>query len=645
MARNLTLIPVVKDVPHPRAWGYDGRIDDVLFRLAAAGDAALDIATAEPTPPRVDTALSAEDIRDETGFRYSRANISGGAGLDFLHAPNPPAAAATRFWDSRGVDVFSSDRGDVYEAPLLHVLAQDTAVSGTLLHIGDIDGKIYYTDDAELWEYGASPAKHTLASTAIAFVAMGNSLYTLDATNGVQRFDPPSFTPVSVDATTTYDDMWGAKSRIFAADNNVLFEAAATPIAVLTLPPADRITDVIDAGNAVAVLTTTGTIYLLGLDDALVVTNLGQHTFTSEVPVAGAYAQGVLGIATVAGTDAGGNVIRFYTAEVANDGTSLDDLNVIYQLGDRTATTVRLPDVVFSTRDSIYLVSLEEGETVRTLWRYYLPTGGYARGLEIPVALAPDSIIEIEDRIWMAIPTDGIWKEQDTFIVTGYIIGPAADFFTSDPKQWVSGHLSIVTLPAGAEVDLFDSTQLAALSDPNHASWTLAGKTLGEGTTDLDIDNLTNRDSRYHMAKVVMLSPTSRTVTPAFRSYSFRAFPSSARDTLIRLPVNVSDQFESPQKRAMILRGRGALMERTFRAKEGTQVVCEIYALGLEVRGMLESVEETITVIPDRGNPLNVMFLRIRGEEVLVGGGGSSSGAGFGLDKFAIPQFGVGELG
>ncbi len=644
-------LPSVADVSQPRAWGYNARIDDILVQLVVGEDDPTGVLTADAAPPRVDTGEAAEDLRDDTGFRYSRTRLDGGDGLDFLHSPDRLEGASRRFWDSRGVDVFASDLGKPYEARLMHDVLLDTAITATFHRIVHIDDQIYYTDDDEIWEYGVSPARATLNASALGFVAMGNSLYSMEGTDGVQRFDPPSFTPVSVDASTNYGQIFGVKARILALRDNLLFEAGSTPILLLTLPPADSVVNegVVDAGESIVVLTSTGTIFLLGLDDNLALVNTGQYSFVDEVAYQVAFSQGVLGIATGSGNDLGGFVTRFYTAEIADGGTTLENVNLVAQMGDRATTDVRVPRVMFSSRDSLYVGVTEQGETNLTLWRFYLPTAGFARALEIPGASggSPKAGFEIDDRVWLSAQDIGIHKEQDTFVPSGYVIGPAADFFTARAKQWVSGNLTIPALPAGTQVNLFDSTNVDVLSDPDHAAWQLAVKVQVTDETEVDIKDLTGRNGRYHVAKLDLMASADRTLSPGFRSYSFRAFPSSDRDTIVRLPVNVSDQFEAPGKRAMVNRGRGLVLENALRALEGKQVVAEIFATGIILRGILERVEEPIVIFPDRGSPLRVMYLTIQGEDIAgsqAGFGGTSSGASWGQDKFAIPQFAVGEL-
>ncbi len=649
---TIPLLPVVEDVDRPRAWGYHARINNLLVQLATNLTDPTAIVTADATPQRIDTSELAEDVREDTGFRYSRNRLDGGGGLDFLHSPDRLEDATRRFWDSKGVDVFSSTRGDEYRAELMHEMSEEVSVGGSeQTRVAQIDGQVYYTIDAAIWEEGVTPARHTLNALPNGFVAMGNSLYTNDAIDGVQRFDPPSFTPVSIDTTTTYGAIWAAKSRIFAKTNNLLFEAASTPILLLTLPPADNVVDngLVDAGSAVVALTTSGTVYLFGLDASLNLVNTGQYSFMeSEIPAVAAFSQGVLGIATAEVTEVGGRVTRFYTAEIRDDGSGLDNVDLVYQLGARASTGFLVPRLALGTRDSIYILVFEDQAAEATMWRYYLPTGGYARAHTFLGTISTVmSAVEIDDRMWLAASFDGLYKEQDTYVASGYVIGPAADFFSARSKQWVSGTLAIPALPAGTEVNLFDSTNPDVLSDPDHTDWSLALKVQVTGETEVDAKDLTGRQGRYHVAQVELNASADQTLTPGLRSYSFRAFPSSDRDTIVRLPVNVSDQFEAPGKRAMTRRGRGLLLENALRALEGNQVVCEIYALQIVLRGILERVEEPIMTFPERGSPLRVMFLTIRGEDIAgaaTGYGGTSSGASYGQDMFTIPQYAVGEL-
>ena len=627
----MAIVPTIDLVERPQSHGYDGVIDNVLIRLAISDRTPFEDMTAEASPPRVDTAEAADDIRDEVGRRYSRSDISGGAGLDFLHAPGRPSDATTRFWDSRGVDVFGTDRGDIYDSRLMHSVAQNE-IEASIVDVASIDGVVYYATATNIYELGAG--SRVTQTGCIGMVAMGNSLYTLDST-GIARYDPPSWTRNSVSVVTTYTEIWAAKSRILAVDGNELRDATDDSL-LISLPAIDTFTDVLDAGPAVLALGTTGVIYMLALDSNLVLIPSGESSFTDEIPIMAAESFGVIGIVTSSTNEVGGKVTRFYTGSLGLSGSyDLTDLQLVYQVGDRSTTADLTPHAMHATRDSIYTVVPEEAGTGLTFWRYYLPTGGYSRAHEVDTGSSDAvlSFLEEDDRVYAAVGGDGLWSETDEYVISGYVIGPLADFYTSDDKQWVSGDLSGVEVPVGASLELYDTANPALINNESSTSWQLVAKLLG-GHSGIRVDDLADRNSRYHAAKVIYRSDSSRLTTPALQVYSFRALPNPDRDILLRIPLNVSDQIESPGRRAITVNGRGAAIEQALRAYEGRQVLIELYRPNLQIRGLIEKFESTIETIPTYGSVRRVMYARIRGTRLsdFESSLSSTSGASLGQD-------------
>jgi hypothetical protein len=411
--------------------------------------------------------------------------------------------------------------------------------------------------------------------------------------------------------------MWAVKSRIVAVLDNVLSDATDDSV-LLTFPPADTATDVVESGPAILVFGTTGNIYALTLDSNSLLVPAGESKFINEIPISAAEAFGVLGVVTAEVTEAGGRVMRFYTASLALTGSyDLTDLQLIYQVGDRDTTSNLTPHAMLATRDSIYTAVPEEGSDEVTLWRYYLPTGGYARAHSVtpPSAKSVSSMVEVDDRMYVCMASDDLYRETDDYVATGYVIGPLADFYTSDNKQWVSAELSGSELPLGAGLELYNTTDPVLINDEASLDWQIVTKLLAtESSREV---NTLSLDARYHVAKVVFRSDGSRASTPGFRSYSFRALPNPVRDVLLRIPINVSDQIESPGKRAMTVRGRGLAIEEALRAYEGAHVLIELYRPPLQVRGLIERFEATVDVIPPYGSVRRVMYARIRGSRLL----------------------------
>ena len=643
-------IPTVDQVDRPQAWGYDGYLGNILIRLAVNQREQIEQVTAPAAPPKVDTAESAEDVRDETGQRYSRTDLRGGAGLDFLHQPLPPADAPIRFWDSQGVDVFKVDRGKPYGVTLQRAVASDQASGATFQRIVQIDGTIYYLVGQQLYEYPNTLRYTFTGLTMRDMVVLGNTLYFLDATNGVRRIVPGTWTPVSV-STDVYDQIWAVKGRIVGRLNEDFYEIVdgAADILIDSLATSEQIVDVIDVGAVVLAFCSDSTVRAYTINSSQNLSPAGITRLVGEVPLMAATTQGLIGYATRATTEAGGVVVRFYTAELDISGQyTLGNQQQIYQLGNRSTSKVISPDAIYASRDSIYLAVVEEDSNAVTLWRHFLPSGGYARDLELPFtsALVVDSMVEVDDRMYFAVGTSGIWKEQDDYVTEGYVIGPMADHFTSEPKQWVSARLTGDTLPAATALELYDSTNPDLLTDPDSASWALVAK-LVEGQEEAEIDTLTGRSTRYHLAKVVLRSDPTRVLTPEFRSYSFRSLPNPNRDILVRIPINVSDQFETPGKRRQVRRGRGRELESAIKAFEGVQTTLGVYRLGLQVRGLVERVETPVEQLTDRGSVTRVQWVTMRGKRIsdAIAIGQQTSGQSLGQDIAGLTLLGVGKQG
>lgn len=636
------IVPTVDIVSRPQSHGYDGVIDNVLIRLAASRQTPLEDITAEASPPRIDTAQGAEDIRDEVGQRYSRSNLSGGAGMDFLHAANRPQDGAIRFWDSRGVDVFRDISGETYGARLLNRVDRAWS-SATIVSIVTAADEPYYITATQIFDVATNTLRAS-PTGVVAAVGMGNNIYTLDST-GIGRWQVGTWVRNSVSTDATYEQIWAVKSRILAAKDNILY-AAADDSVLLTLPVGESFNDVIDVGPAVMALSTTGSAHFLHLDQSLGLVPAGESPFTSETPILATQAFGVVGIVTADPTEAGGTVLRFYTATVGVSGNyDLQDLQLQYQVGDRLTSDNLTPTSIFASRDSIYVATKEEGESVQTVWRFYLPTGGYARYLEVADADSITSMVELDDRMYFCVNSDGVWKQTDEYVISGYIIGPLADFFTADDKQWVAAELSGDALPAGTSLELYDTTNPALINDEASSSWQLVTQ-LFVGQTSSTINNLAGRSSRYHGTKVILRSDSSRVFSPVVHSWSFRALPNPRRDILLRIPINVSDQIESPGRRAITVPGRGKAIEQALRVYEGQQVVVQLYRPALEVRGLIERFESVIETIPTYGSVRRVMYARIRGtrledSEAVVT---QTSGASLGQDTLGIVAMGEGEV-
>jgi hypothetical protein len=392
------------------------------------------------------------------------------------------------------------------------------------------------------------------------------------------------------------------------------------------------------------VFTTAGSIYSLVVDDTLALSIAGESSWLDEVPIMAAESFGVIGIVTSEPNPNSGVITRLYTASLGAS-YSIDNLQLIFQVGDRDTTDDLTAYSITSTRDSFYVAIPDEGANTATAWRYFLPTGGYSRSyqFETSTAHAVTSMVWASGAMWASVASEGLWAEQDTYVTSGYVIGPLADFFSSESKQWISGEITGRS-PAGCALDLYDTNDESLIESPQDSQWALVA-TIREAGISEKRNDIVGRRGRYHAAKVEMASDGSRLTTPELVSYSFRAFASPNRDTLLRIPINVSDQIESPGKRAITIKGRGEAIEAALRAYEGESVLIELYRPALRLQGMIEQFEETLVTLPIRGSVGKVMYARVRGSEqsATIYSPATTSGASLGQDLLGVIGLGMGD--
>ena len=95
------------NIKNPKRYGYDIRIDDMLLRSAISPNREMIIQSSEVgANQQVNVRQNAEDFTTNLGRIYSRNNFSGGSNLDTAHRRDGNEKDVTRFWDSKGIDVF-----------------------------------------------------------------------------------------------------------------------------------------------------------------------------------------------------------------------------------------------------------------------------------------------------------------------------------------------------------------------------------------------------------------------------------------------------------------------------------------------------------------------------------------------------------
>jgi hypothetical protein len=638
----MSVLPSPSNTSAPESQGFKANLDDLFLRFAVAPDRQMTINTAPLQAQAIQTSETPEDFQQEFGQIYSRTDFAGGSGLDKAHRRNAADTDFQRFWDSKGVDVFSGKEvGQEYNISLLHDTTELSSSSNSNLYMEELGGSIFFADSDVLKRIDTPTAASVTVTSETApsagnaitgMAVLGTQLYLV--ANGVIYKRTAASTYSTFNSTKTFSKIWSMKGRIVASDTSGdLYQvtSASSPTTMKTLPTGTEWTDLADGGAVVLGAASDGYIYSF-TDESSSLTLKGQTFIEGEVPNAIDAAQGFIFYGTYQNT-ASGKIGRLYRAEITNANSLyvLINAQLIKQWGDGDTTIDQAPYKIISTRDSIF-TGIKDSATVTNLWRYYLPTGGIARDIEFAEGGIVEGISVFSDRLFATVATGGLYREQTTYVSTGYVITALADFFTSEKKQWVGAKLNTNVVSSGS-VKLFTSTIAADINNPTAATWR-EQVSIFSGTGG-DEEVMTLVDGRWIAGKIE-INTDDTTQSPEMLSFAIRGFQ-LVNDLVVDMPINISDQVERPFRKALQVKGQGDLVYQALRNKEGKNVQLEIFRPDTLLRGIIENVSSPIEEISARGSVTMYCLVRFRGSKVIQT---SSSGVGLGIELL-----GVGKLG
>jgi len=631
-------VPTTADVSNPQRKGYDFRLDNLLFRTSISPDRQLVIRTAEFPSQQVDLRQNPEDITTNVGQIFSRNDFSGGQGLDFAHKRNNADKDITRYFDSKGVDVFHGDDETSYNVHLLFktenkdVLGTGVAnnFNGTNNYlIKTANNNLYVSDDTTIYEstdggdsWSAMTPTITISYDIQGMAAFGNGFFfvTGDGSTGKQlcHYTGSVWHVESLSTTFTgyFTGIWYEKEKLLisgkSTDAEYLFEADpfdhsfAFPAAdaIITTDPDYQFTSVTDAGAVILAANENGKIY--SLKD---VTGSLQIQGQTRIPFEEIHTivatEGIVFFGTKESTR---DVGRFYRAEltVADNLYVLGNRQLIKEwVIDNIDTT---PHAMFSSRDSVYC-SVQEDTDETYLWRYYLPTAGFARDIKLGAGGLCYGISQGNGKFVTSISGKNIYKETSLYEDEGYIITPNIDFFTSEVKQWVGTTVEHDEITDSRRIQCYISTREGTIDYPNSGNWELTNdSTQGFGGEEFQI----NRNARYLNMKIVLTPNTDFTGTPVFRSVSARALP-RPQLIVVDIPVNISDQLERPNRKRIRVKNLGETVYQELKQKEGDSVTLELYSPAELIRGVVESVAYPVLNDANIGSVTQYCTVRIRG--------------------------------
>ena len=659
----MAVLPSPSNTSQPQAQGFEANLDDLFLRFAVGPGRQMQINTAPLQAQAIQTSETPEDFQQEFGQIYSRTNFSGGEGLDKAHRREGTPIDFSRFWDSKGIDVFHGDEDTGYNAHLLYDVEQKTlTLTDTNNYIAQTtNGYLYITDDNDVYQSTDNgDTWSVMSSTGITYkihgiTSFGDDLFLVSGDGGTNKelffYDQSAdtWTNESLGSSFTgyFTGIWFSKGTLFVSGKSDTAEYLweSSPFtknfsgdfqavnALTQTEPTHEFTDVVDAGAVVLAGNTDGNIYSLKLDGGSWSLK-GQTKLSFEEIHSLAATEGLVFIGTKGSQSQTG---RFYSAEV----TVADNLYVLAnrQLIKQWDNGIDLtPHSMFVTRDSVYM-GIHESATTTYLWRYFLPTAGIARDIGVTHASNTTSLVKGITQAGTTTPKfvfvssgQGVYKELDTYVSTGYIVTALADFYTSEKKQWVGAKLNTNGVSAGT-VELATSTIPTDIDNIDSPTWqnqiTIASGVGG------DEEVLELVDGRWITAKLtITTSDTSQ--SPELLSFAIRGFQ-LVNDLVVDMPINISDQIERPFRKALRINGQGELIYQALRNKEGKNVQLEIFRPDTLLRGIIENVSSPIEEISPRGSVTQYCIVRFRGSKVIAT---SSSGQGLG-----IQLLGVGSLG
>ena len=638
----MSVLPSPANTNAPESQGFEANLDDLFLRFAVGPGRQLNINTAPLQAQAIQTSETPEDFQQEFGQIFSRTDFAGGSGLDKAHRRNAGENDFQRFWDSKGIDVFSGKQvGQEYKVSLLHDTSELSSSTNTNLYMEEMSGSIFFADSDVLKRIDTPTATSITvvsetapsAGNAITGLAvLGTQLYIV--ANGVIYKRTGASTYTTHNSHKTFSKIWSMKGRIVASDTaGDLYQVtdSSNPTTMKTLPTGTEWTDLTDGGAVVLGAASDGYIYSF-TDESSSLTLKGQTFIEGEVPNAIDAAQGFIFYGTYQNT-ASGKIGRLYRAEItnANNLYVLVNAQLIKQWGSGSNTLNQAPYKIISTRDSIY-VGIVDSASKTNLWRYYLPTGGIARDLEFAESGVVQSISVFADRLFATVSGGGLYRESTNYVSTGYVITPLADFFTSEKKQWVGAKLNTNVVSSGS-VKLFSSTIAADINSPTAATWS-EQVSIFSGTGG-DEEVMTLVDGRWIAGKIE-LNTDDVTQSPELLSFAIRGFQ-LVNDLVVDMPINISDQVERPNRKRLKINGQGDLVYQALRNKEGKNVQLEIFRPDTLLRGIIENVSSPIEEISPRGSVTMFCLVRFRGSKVVQT---STSGVGLGIELLGLGRLG-----
>ena len=635
------------NISNPKRYGYDLKLDDMLLRTAIAPGRDMTIQSSDVDGGQVNVRQNAEDFTSNLGRVFSRNDFSGGSNLDMAHKKDGSDKDTIRFWDSQGVDVFKKDLGESYNVSLLETTTNERSLSSTDgdNYLAVVGTTIYVSDDATLYKSTDGGETFSTASTGLTagyhikgLAAHGDLLYIVANNGSAGEIETLTSGGTSTQKSTAqiFDGIWAVKNKFLVSAGNAIYEydgATTVSSAKVTLASGETWTDVTDAGAVALATATDGRIYSFK-DVSAAFTVKGQTEITNEIPTCIVESNGIVFYGTREDQTGTKKIGRFYRATLQ----TADDLyvlggNQLVKEWDISGVDAS-PNKLYATRDSVY-VGIKESASTSFLWRYYLPTAGIARYYKAAAGGIVKGICKVNEKFLFSVDGSGVYKQTSLFETEGFIMLPAADFFTAENKQFVGAEVSTESLDTGTSVEVAVSTKFESLNNSADSSFeTVITQSGGTGDNEVQIEKV----SRFIVAKVTLKTSTTSN-TPKVKSVQIRAL---ARPELVvaRIPINISDRVNRPNRKPVKVKGLGDALYNALRDKEGDAVTLEIFDPNEIIRGVVESISYPVQNNTEVGSVVQYAILTVRGTRQNVVTDVTSAEV-FGINALGFMKFGA----
>ena len=662
------LITLAGDVPlYPKAQGYGALVDDQWVRLAPNAAQGVRYYTKDSLAERFDQRGSIFENVLDIGYAFARSDVSGGEGLDWdprltSSIEEAQAIDKLRFWDSTNIDVAKSAPGE----PYTFSLSRDMAIWKTYADLVDVatsDLYIYvaHGNTVDRWLSWDSPGPdftdNTLSDINMIAASPDGDVAAVLLDGTVEMFTIPSdaFAPVvdpvkgpliNVIAT------WHVKGRFVALVDNLdgthsLLEYDNNSIG----EPFDTFRgtcySLVSSGPAIVGAIEDGTLRSYVPEQAnqndpdsvnLVIRGRTEMP-EGEIPYLLGSNAGVLLVLAQSNGAGDDNDARLYQAEVldARFDYTVGQLQLRREWVD-SHETIDPKQNMATTRNEIWF-TVQETATHDSTWRFDLVTLGLSRHRTMEFTGTHSIVIFNDDGA--NIFGTSIWKTEDNYIDQGWLISPNITFGLNTDIAWMETVTVVSNIVSGGkQVELWYSTNSAAITDPDHDSWAIASR-ISSPTQDEVTALLTKVKSKQLALMVRLYSSEATTKTPKVTRFAVRGIPVH-RDWILELPVNVSDLISAPGRRPIVVHTFGDKIHEAMISKVGDNINIEVLDPPFKFRGIIDNIVEPTEYITDRGSVSVRLVLQCRGTRI-VDGSTSIGDAGLGIGLLGVTRLGVGQ--